>query len=270
MTTRHATDHAARPGLTHAERARTVVAAAASLDIGVLNLQNPVERHAVDGDGSVLFVPPPGSPERHFAVVRRLATPRLTAVARDLAPVACADRVRATVLLTGHLSPFDPATAHGQLDQLVRHLTGHESAADWDGDRRPILRLRPETIQLQPDGVSVPADDYAAAGPDPLLGYEGQWLPHLARDHADVLVALALAADPTLDGLVLGPYAVTPYAVDRFGLVLRVRLHGGATRDLRLDFPRPARCGCDVPPAFNDLLRTTLPDSWPIEACGEG
>lgn len=266
MTTDQAT-RSTRPGLTPAERARTVVASAASLDIGVLNLQNPVERHAVDGDGSVLFLPPAGSPERHFAVTRRLATPRLTAVARDLAPVACADRVRATVLLTGHLSPFDPAEARGQLAALVRHLTGHPDPGEWNAERQPILRLRPEVVQMLPGSVAVPAEEYAASAPDPLTGYETQWLPHLARDHAEVLIALATAHDPSLESIALSPYAVTPYALDRFGLVLRVRLPDGSTRDLRLDFPRPARCGCDVPPAFNDLLRSTLPPGSPVETC---
>ena len=277
----------ARVRLTPAERARTVLAVAASLEVGVLDLQHPVDRHAVDSDGSLLFSPPPESPERAAALASTMRLPTLTAIARDLAPVACADRVRGTVVVTGRVALVtEPPECHSA-DRLIAHLTGHPESATWDPRTQPILRLVPDSVRLQwtcetpgpagrtgtstdrRDHVGVAIEDYRGAVPDPLLGYESQWLPHLAAEHREVLIALAEAADPRLASVPLSPYAVTPLAVDRFGLVLRVRLPGDGHRDVRLCFPRNVRCGCDVPPAFNELLRRCLPEGTEIEPCGE-
>ena len=121
---------------------------------------------------------------------------------------------------------------------------------------RPILELRPESVTL--DGrvegtgvVIVPVEEYAAAQPDPLAGWEAGFLRHLDADHAALLPGLARLAGPGLPA----DWRVRPVLADARGLVLRASAPDGSEQhDVRLSFPTPAVCGCDAVEAFNALL----------------
>ena len=56
-------------GLTAAELARSILAAASGLRLGVLNQGHDVHRHAVAADGSLVFCPPLGTAEPPPALV---------------------------------------------------------------------------------------------------------------------------------------------------------------------------------------------------------
>lgn len=249
-------------GLTAAARARTIVAATTSLQVGILNQTTSVQRHAVTTDGTILFVPDPAAPERIFAVARNLPSQTVHASAQDLAPVARADRVRGSVLLTGRLGLHDGDLPPGARERLV--------GPAGDPDAGPVLALRPTRVALTwrcevsdgaPRAVDIPGEEYRSAQPDPLLTHESEWLSHLHKDHAEVVRALAAAAA----GGLADDVVVHPLCLDRYGVVLRL-LDDAGHRDVRLAFPRPVACGCEVHAAFTDLLVGTLPEG-PVLDC---
>lgn len=247
--------HELRP----AERARTLVAGATQVRVGVLNMTHEVSRHAVGSDGSLLFLAPADSPGAVFRVAPRLPAQVVTLTTVDVASVPQHDRVRGTLRLTG---PVRPAT--GSLPAGVRtHLAGPDPR-DHEADG-PVLRLQPTKISLgwrvesqgvasESTSVDIPVDDYRAAQPDPMMQYETQWLPHLQLDHASLLRTLAEHARGGLDDSV----DVRPLALDRFGMVLRLYSPDGHS-DVRLPFERPVTCGCEIREAFNDLLHRAAP-----------
>ncbi|MET0997776.1 MAG: DUF2470 domain-containing protein [Marmoricola sp.] len=247
-----------REVLLPAERARTLVATAVELRVGVLNMTHEVGRHAVGSDGSVLFLAPPDSPGAVFRVAPRLPAQVVTMTSVDVASVPQRDRIRGSLRLTGPMRP-----ALEPLPVGVRaHLAGPDPRdADLAG---PVLRLQPTRVSLSwhceaepgPDLLEVPVEDYRASMPDPLTEYETQWLPHLQLDHAELLRTLA---DHVCGGLE-DSVDVRPLALDRFGLVLR--LYGPERHhDLRLAFSREVLCGCEIRDAFNDLLRRAAPSA---------
>lgn len=258
MTTFRARSSAAqRRTLAPAERARSLIAGAVDLRIGVLNMTHEVVRHAVGTDGSVLFLAPSDSPGAVLRVAPRLPPQVLTLTAVDVATVPQCDRVRGAVRLTGPVRP-----AAEPLPSDVRdHLAGPDPrGSDAAG---PVLRLEPRRVALSwgceavaggPEFVDVPLEAYRQALADPLLPYESRWLPHLQLDHAGVLRTLAASVIGGLDEEV----DVRPLAMDRFGLVLRLYAEG-EHRDVRVGFARPVTCGCELREAFTDLLRTAAP-----------
>lgn len=212
-----------------------------------------VHRHGVVPDGSVLFQAP-------AALVASMAGSTATATAVDVATVPQADRIRGTVTLAGPLLEADGSLPAG----LRAHLTGSET---WD-ERTRIVRLVPEKVGLawncelragEPSWRQVRVADYRIACPDPMLGYEAEWLPHLQADHPGELAAIA---GHELGGPE-GPEDVRALAIDRYGLVLRVTDHG-CRRDLRIAFDRPVSCGCDVREAFGTMLERAVPGAGPI------
>ncbi|MCZ4500362.1 MAG: hypothetical protein JWQ74_2917 [Marmoricola sp.] len=245
------------PVLTAAERARTIIATASTLRVASRELTLDVHRHGVVPDGSVLFQAP-----ADFAI--DFAGDGVTATAIDVATVPQADRVRGSVTLAGCLyDVVEPLPAGMRM-----HLTGSEEP---DGETR-LVRLVPDRIGLawhcenrpeDPTAQQVSLEDFRNAFPDPLLGYEAEWLPHLQADHAEVLVALArheLGWDED-------PRDVRALAIDRYGLVLRARdtsFGAFGHRDLRLAFDRTVACGCDVREAFAAMLDRAMPDADPI------
>lgn len=240
-------------GLSPAERARSIIASTVNLRVGMLNVTTEIARHAVTEDGTVLFVPGIDSPERIFAIGRNLPAQTVQATAQDLSPVARADRLRGSVLITGKLGVFDEALPAG----ARAHLAGHDG-----DDTSPVLALRPTRVSLTwrcevtkgaPESVDVKAADYRDAQPDPLLLHEAQWIEHMHADHSDVLHALAAGDDTLADDAV-----VDPLCLDRFGMVLRITDHDGH-RDVRRDFERPVTCACEIHDAFTDLLFRDLP-----------
>ena len=244
-----------------AQRARTLVAGAVELRVGVLNLTHEISRHAVGSDGSLLFQAPADSPGNVFRVAPRLPPQVVTVTAVDVANVPQRDRVRGTLRLTGPMQP-----APEPLPVAVRTHLAWPDPREFD-TAGPVLRLRPSRVALAwhcesggPGGhesLAIPAEEYSVARPDPLLQYEAQWLPHLNLDHSDVLRALAVhACGGELDDSV----DVRPLALDQFGLVLRLYTDAVPT-DVRLAFRRVVSCGCEIREAFNDLLQRAAPHS---------
>ncbi|WP_235738556.1 DUF2470 domain-containing protein [Nocardioides alcanivorans] len=238
-----------------AERVRSILATTSDLRVGVLNLAVDVPRHAMSGDGSLLFLPGPDSPERVFSVAPNLPAQTVQVTATDLAPVAHPDRVRGRIQMTGKLGVFGKPLPAGALD----HLTppGADPVTD------PVLRFVPQRISLtwtceqtgDPRPVDVDLTDYREAFPDPLVGLEVDWLNHMHRDHPQALRTLASHLAPGLQ-----PDAVRPMSLDRFGLVIRIE-EGRSTHDVRMNFAEPVRCGCEVRDAFSDMLHRADPDS---------
>ena len=178
-----------------------------------------------------------------------------------MANVPQRDRVRSTLRLTGPMRPAAEPLPAGVLD----HLAGPDPRDP--GVAGPVLHLRPTRVALSwhcadqsearsEAGVEpeITVVDYRAAHPDPLLDCETQWLPHLHRDHAELLHVLAALTCPGTDDSV----DVRPLALDRHGLVLRLYTDN-AHRDTRLAFRRPVTCGCEVRDAFNELLQRVAP-----------
>ncbi|MET3961915.1 hypothetical protein ABIE44_001849 [Marmoricola sp. OAE513] len=241
------------PALSPAERARTVVATATTLRVASPELTLDVHRHGVVPDGSVLFQAPADFAEK-------LDDHQITATVVDVATVPQADRIRGEVTLSGRV--FDVAEPLPAGMRL--HLTGSEEP---DGATR-LVQLVPERVALawrcetddsQPAARQIGIDEYRCAFPDPLLGYEAEWLPHLQADHGELLVGLA-----RFDlGWSEDPEDVRALGIDRYGLVLRIR-HCGIQNDLRIGFARTVTCGCDVREAFSDLISRAMPDAGPV------
>lgn len=239
-----------------ATRARTVAATATSLEVGVLDRRETLLRHALEVDGSLLFLPPPGSPLTAASFLPD--SPLVSAVMLDVAPVPAADRVRGRVVMTGRPRPVERRLP----PQLVSFLCGEETSPG-----RRLMELRPDTIHLSwhvegDHAEPVEPADYAAARPDPLAGWEGGFLRHLHADHADLLGPLAAR----LGHDVRAGDRLRPVLADAHGVVLRTVGDDGTSHDVRLGFGRPAACGCDAVAAFNDwLARTELAG---LDQCG--
>jgi hypothetical protein len=144
------------------------------------------------------------------------------------------------------------------------HLTG---SAEPDRQTR-LIRLVPDRVGLswrceaiagEPADRMIAIGDYRSSFPDPLLGYEAGWLPHLQAHHGEVLFEIARHElgwdEPPSDVRALG--------IDRYGLVLRVREADGAC-DLRVAFDQTVVCGCDVREAFARLLDRAVPGAGPL------
>jgi hypothetical protein len=184
----------------------------------------------------------------------RPATPQtVTVTLVDVTTVPQPDRVRGRLRLTGALGRAS--------DPLPTDVRDH---LDGPG---PVLRLKPERVALawacgpghqdregESRWMQVPLEEYEHASADPMVGLEGRWLPHLQRDHPDLLRTLAAHLSPGLGDSV----DVRPLALDRFGLSLRLYAEQGH-RDVRVGFTRPVACGCDVRLAFADLWRRIAP-----------
>lgn len=243
-------------GLAPAERARTLIAGAGELRVGVLNLTHAVNRHAVGSDGSLLFLAPLDSPGAVFRVAPRLPPQVVTVTTVDVASVPQHDRIRGTLRLTGPVRP-----ASDPLPAGVRHHLAGPDPRDLE-TAGPVLRLVPTRVSLTwhcEDGLEshpVPVEDYRSAFPDPMMEYENQWLPHLHRDHSELLRTLAAHALPELDDRA----DVRPLSLDRFGLVLRTYTDG-THRDTRLSWGHPVACGCEIRDAFNELLHRAAPNT---------
>lgn len=241
--------------LSPAERARTIIATSTTLRVASPELTLEIHRHGVVPDGSILFQAP-GSYREQLGAGQH----RVTATAVDVATVPQADRVRGEVILSGPIyDVVEPLPAGMRL-----HLTG----SDEPSEDTQLVRLVPDTVALrwrcevkddEPVARQVALEDYRCAFPDPLLGYEAEWLPHLQADHRDVLTGLARYELGWEDK----PEDVRALGIDRYGLVLRVR-DCGVSLDLRIPFDSTVTCGCDVREAFGALLSRAMPGAGPI------
>ncbi|MFD7689164.1 DUF2470 domain-containing protein [Streptomyces sp. NPDC059781] len=198
----------AAPGA--AERARSVLAAAWSCAVTAEGTREElVGAHGVTDDGRVLLHVPEDSALLAAAICAPRGEPSAVLEFADVAPVPVRNRIRARLWLAG-----------------------------WFAVRDGHLVFRPTRVVLrQPSGaLVVDADEFAAAGPDPLAAAEARLLTHLADCHADAVERLTRLVD---HGSLHGAVRVQPLAVDRHGLTLRIeRLR--ADGDVRLPFHAPA------------------------------
>lgn len=201
---------------THAERVRSIIAAASSLSATVNGIRDDIlgaDLVRFGGRGIGLHVPDDCLPAREAAKAPAGPLP-VVLEWTDVAPVAVQQRLRARVRLTGWLHARGPAPAGG-----------------------PGMLLQPRQLALATGGSSSPVDpaELPVAEPDPLARFEAALLIHLAEDHQDQVAALTrlLAARE-----LLGVTRVTPLALDRYGIVLRLDYLDGR-RDVRLAFTEP-------------------------------
>jgi hypothetical protein len=148
----------------------------------------------------------------------------------DLAPVPVRDRVRAQVRIVGRLHAPEPAMQAGAV-RLRVDVRG--VALDAGGTRRLVA----------------PAD-LLAARPDPMATAEARLLLHLAEEHREHVEALArlLTVRRLIDVT-----RVTPLALDRYGIVLRLHRPDGHS-DARLPFARPLADPDELGHHIHDLL----------------
>jgi len=224
--------------------AKTVVATASSVEVGVLGDSAPVARHAITGAGGLLFSLAEAAPECAHLVAPGSRGPVLHAIASDVSSVPLADRVRGVVHLTGHAEVMtEPVT-----DDLLDHLGLPEGGL--------VGRLVPDTVSIAwtversrsaSPLVDVDPGDYALAGIDALGGWQDGWIAHLDAHHREDLRDLVATE--------VQPVAVVrPVHADESGIVLREHV-GTYRRDIRVDFPRRVRCGCQAVEALRGLVR---------------
>lgn len=226
------------PGL-----ARTVVASASHVEVGIMGHRAPLAAHAVDEGGALLSSLGEAAPECTHLVRPGTSGPVVHAVATDVSGVAHAGRVRGRVTLSGR--------AEVLADPVDVGLRAHLGLAE----RSLVARLEPTEVTLEwsvesgrtaRPAVDVDPGDYAAAEPDPLAGWADGWLVHLDSAHRDSLRELVADA--------VQPVAVVrPVHADADGIVLREHV-GVSRRDIRVPFPRAVRCGCEAIQALRVLI----------------
>lgn len=191
--------------------------------------------HAIDAVGRLILRAPALS-----CLVTEVATgpcegvPTMVEVT-DVAAVALRDRVRARVTVHGTASLVHPGNCSGPLEEGLAEL-----------------RVRMHGAEVEEHGTTTVVDPiaFAAVEADPLCLAEPDMLLHLVTAHPDALARLARLVDPVLMQAVV---RVSPYALDRYGIVLRLERLAGH-RDVRLPF---AQRSDDVPHAqrqLNDLV----------------
>lgn len=198
-----------------AEHVRSVLAVADSVGVMAGGAREDIMAGVgADFDGTLLLHVPADS----HTVTETLCAPPVGVPAvlewTDLAPVPVRDRVRARVRVTARLHAPEP-DAGGTV--LLR------------ADVRQVAYICAGTTFL------VSTADLAGARPDPVARAEARLLLHLAEDHQDHVEALAALLSPRD---LLGVTRVTPLALDRYGIVLRLEHHRRHC-DARLAFARP-------------------------------
>lgn len=235
-----------------AERARTVLRLSPYLRVRVPGASGDVDLHGVDPGGSVVLVVPDDDPV--VTAVRQAGdTVPVLLDATDLCPVPVADRVRGRARVVGWVHE-PPAQLRREL--AVVAADREDAAALLDiGTVRTVLYVEVAEVLLvdggaDPDEVAavvfVPAEQYAAAAPDPLAGVEAALLGHLGTEHCAELARLSVLL-PLPVRAAAG--RVTPVRLDRHGLVLRA---GGT--DVRLPFAEPLSCPHQLTGRMRELL----------------
>jgi hypothetical protein len=198
--------------------------------------------YAVDGRGRVLLPVPLG-----HALAGLPETPALLEVV-DTAPVACRERRRGTLQLTGWLEAVD----RGVAEDLW-------AAAHHEPLTAPVSLLRFEPIEIRLEladrsPVDVDPDEFAEAEPDPVAAHEADVLQHLAAGHAVQVEALR----SRLPRGWRDADRIVPLRLHRRALVLRLE-RGGLATDVALALPHPAAdtaadTAADVMLALQSLL----------------
>jgi hypothetical protein len=239
-------------GPSPAERARTLLHAADSLTLDWAGGRHEVHReHHCDGSGALTVDLPLSSPLAHQLGETGRGAPGRVPVRlhlTDVAPMAGGDRVRAQLTVTGRVWP----------GPVGRTCPAHREAPG------PVMVAAVEVadITFRRGGatVVVAVQDYRRAEPDPLALLEAGQLAHLARDHPDAVDLLTRLLDARK---LMGARGVVPWALDRYGIVLRI-LRPDGVADVRLRFqPRVATAGQAGSQLRRLLVEATARRSWP-------
>ncbi|GAB6902810.1 DUF2470 domain-containing protein [Kineosporia succinea] len=222
-----------------AERARTVLAAAASVSVrwdgGRVDL---LGCHHDDPLGDVILTLETSSTLARAAQAARGTSEEdipVTVELTELCAVSVRDRVRSRVCLGGWMSlvhPVRPGRAAS---------TGSVS-----------LRVDVAEVMLEEDGRNewVTVEDYRRGEPDPLHLGAAEQLQHLVAHHPDAIVTLSRLCEPEE---LLGVVRILPIALDRYGIVLRVEKLRDHT-DVRLPFRRRVDSGTEAAAELRHLL----------------
>jgi hypothetical protein len=205
----------AAPEPTHAERVRSVLAAAGSIAVVANGTRDDLVGSGLIGfQRGVRLCPPSDSwllreaecaPEDGVPVLLECT---------DVAPLAMRERVRARVCMVARL---------------------HRPQWSAGPEGRAVMQLDLRQVALDSAGFSTLVDpaELLTVEPDPVAGYEAALLMHLVEDHQGHVAGLARLLDARQ---LLGVTAVTPLALDRYGIVLRLDYYHRASRDVRLAF----------------------------------
>lgn len=151
---------------------------------------------------------------------------------------------RLTLIGTGHV------TSAAEVSEL--YLSRHENARHWQ-DFSDFAYYRLDVAGayfIGGFGVMgwVPAEEYAAAAPDPLATDAPGILQHMNSDHADALCRIvARSAGQT-------PDEASMTAVDRLGFHVRLKT-GDRIHGMRIGFPREVRNPNDVRSVLIEMIR---------------
>ena len=213
-----------------AERARTVLAAAASASVlwdgGRVDL---LGCHHDDPLGDVILTLQSTSTLVRAAREAVGGDLAVTIELTELCAVSTRERVRARVTLVGRMSEIDPDLSDRSARLLVR-----------------ITEVSVNEVELNP----VPLIDYRSSRPDPLHAGAAEQLQHLAAHHPDAIDVLSRLCDREA---MIGVTRILPIALDRYGIVLRVeRLRDH--RDVRLPFQRRVDTGSEAATEMRALL----------------
>lgn len=243
-----------------AERVRTLAEhnASAALTIPGAQPGGPPEEpgsgllraRAVTDSGELMLLLPAHAPAARAAAHAR--DDELTCVLEltDVAPVAVPNRVRGRAWVAGWLTAVAPEE-HGAAIRLLaeRQPRSPVVAPGWQ-----LLRL--EVGEAHADDLwgagHVEPEEFAGATADPLAPHEAELLQHLDAAHGGQLRSLCtLLGD---DGRGCGAWQrITPLALDRFGLRLRLTAEGHCC-DARFDFPEPVRDVAELRAAMRQLF----------------
>ena len=222
-----------------AERARTVLAAAASVSVrwdgGRVDL---LGCHHDDPLGDVILTLETSSTLARAALAARGTSEEdipVTVELTELCAVSVRDRVRARVGLGGWMSFPQPASP------------GRAASTGSVG-----LRIEVAEVMLEEDDrhAWVTVEDYRKGEPDPLHLGAAEQLQHLVAHHPDAIVTLSRLCEPED---LLGVVRVLPVTLDRYGIVLRVeRLRDHW--DVRLPFRRRVDSGTEAAAELRYLL----------------
>ena len=200
---------------TAAERVRSILAVAGSAGVTANGAHEDVMAGVVAefGDAFRLRLPADSRTAAEAVCAPPVGVPAVLEWT-DVAPVPVHDRVRAQVRIAARLHAPEPGPADS-----VR------------------LRVEVRQIAFSAGGTCRLVDprELAGARPDPVASAEARLLVHLAEDHQEHVEALArlLTVRHLLDVT-----RITPLALDRYGIVLRLdRPRGHA--DVRLPFASP-------------------------------
>jgi hypothetical protein len=214
-----------------AERARTVLAAAASASVlwdgGRVDL---LGCHHDDPLGDVILTLESTSTLVRAAREAVGGDLAVTIELTELCAMNARQRVRARVTLSGRMSELPEP---GPVERSVR------------------LLIRVAEISVDEDGPTpVPLAEYRGSEPDPLHVGAAEQLQHLAAHHPDAITTLTRLCDRDL---MIGVTRVLPIALDRYGIVLRIeRLRDH--RDVRLPFERRIDTGAEAASEMRALL----------------